>query len=63
MLELTALAVAAVAHTCRRQALLADEAVEVTWRHYAYDPDAIWFLDVEVSSTGTLRQRAWALTI
>ena len=63
MLELTALAVSAVTQTCRQRALLPDDAVEVTWRHYAYDPDAIWFLDVEVSSTGTLRQRARALTI
>ena len=48
MLELTALAVSAVATTCKGRRLEAEDAVEVTWRHYCYDPDDIWFLEVEV---------------
>lgn len=62
MLELTALAVTAVTQTCERQIVLADEAVEVTWRHYTYDPDDIWFLDVEiVSAARAMRERASSL--
>ncbi len=61
-MELTALAVTAVTQTCERQIVLADEAVEVTWRHYTYDPDDIWFLDVEiVSAARAMRERASSL--
>lgn len=56
MLELTALAVIAVTQTCRRRDLLPGDAVEVTWRHYSYDPEPVWFLEVEVQ-TGRMRER------
>jgi len=46
MLELTALAVSAVATMNLRRDLAPGEAIEVVWRHYCYDPDDVWFLEV-----------------
>jgi len=46
MLELTALAVSAVATMNLRRDLDPGEAIEVVWRHYCYDPDDVWFLEV-----------------
>ena len=57
MLEITALAVTAVAQVYERRDLFPGDALEVTWRHYAYDPDQVWFLETEIVSE-TLRQRA-----
>ena len=50
MLELTALAVTAVARACERGALRPGDAVELTWRHYRYDPPDVWFLELHVAS-------------
>lgn len=46
MLELTALAVSAVTTLNMRGSLAPGEAIEVIWRHYCYDPDDVWFLEV-----------------
>jgi hypothetical protein len=50
MLEITALAVSAVATAGTRRPFTPEEIVEVTWRHYPDDPDTVFFLDVDVSS-------------
>jgi len=60
VLQLTALAVSAVAAVCERRALRPTECVEVTWRHYRDDPPSVWFMEVEVV-TGQMRQRATLL--
>lgn len=60
MLEIMGLAVTAVAQICERQHLPHGSAVDVTWRHYSYDPDNIWFLEVEVATDG-FRQRSLGL--
>ena len=60
MLQLTALAVSAVAAVCEQHALKPTDAVEVTWRHYRDDPPSVWFMEVEVV-TGQMRQRTTLL--
>jgi hypothetical protein len=58
MLQLTALAVSAVASACQQRALLPGEAVEVTWRHYRSDPQNVWFLEVHVFQQNGVTERA-----
>jgi len=60
VLQLTALAVSAVALVCEQRALRPTDFVEVTWRHYRDDPPAVWFMEVEVV-TGQMRHRATLL--
>lgn len=61
MLQLLALAVTAVAKTCEQRGLRLGESIDVTWRHYCYDPDSVWFVEVEVVS-GRTREFARAIT-
>jgi len=60
VLQLTALAVSAVAVVCEQRALKPTDSVEVTWRHYRDDPASVWFMEVEVV-TGQMRQRTTLL--
>jgi hypothetical protein len=60
MLQLLAMAVTAVAKTCEQRGLRQGESIEITWRHYRYDPDSVWFIEVEVVS-GQRREFARAL--
>ncbi|MDE3086589.1 MAG: hypothetical protein KGJ77_07465 [Acidobacteriota bacterium] len=48
MLELTALAVQAVATTCNTKGVRPGESAEVTWRRSLVDPDQVWVLDVAI---------------
>jgi len=60
VLQLTALAVSAVALVCEQRALRPTDFVEVTWGHYRDDPPSVWFMEAEVV-TGQMRQRATLL--
>jgi len=60
VLQLTALAVSAVALVCEQRALRPTDSVEVTWRHYRDDPPSVWFIEVE-AVTGQMRHRATLL--
>jgi hypothetical protein len=61
MLELTALAVSAVTTLNLRRDLAPDEAIEVIWRHYCYDPDDVWFLEVHRVRDNSFTERQTVL--
>jgi outer membrane lipoprotein SlyB len=58
MLEITALAVSAVATAGTRRTFTPDEVVEVTWRHYPDDPETVFFIDVDVTSMSSAQEHA-----
>lgn len=58
MLEITALAVSAVSAAGSRREFTPEEVVEVTWRHYPDDPDTVYFIDLDVTSTPSRTEHA-----
>jgi hypothetical protein len=55
MLQLTALAVSAVAQACERGVLAPGDVLDITYRRYRYDPPDVWFLEVDIA-----KGRSWA---
>lgn len=48
MFQLIDLVTTAAASVYRSGAPDAEETLEVTWRRYGYDPDDLWYLEVDV---------------
>lgn len=62
MHRLLAVVVSAVAATFADAGGGGGREVVVTWRHYGYDTDDVWFLDVEFPAPGSCLQIARAVS-
>jgi hypothetical protein len=58
MLELTSLVVSAVAQACESGVIALGDTLEVTYRHYRYDPPEMWFLEVHIAREASWAERA-----
>lgn len=58
MLELTSLVVSAVSHACESGVISSGDSLDVTCRHYRYDPPKLWFLEVLIDREASFAERA-----